>query len=169
VPGPPALSPALPLVDGRLPAQPPPPAAVSAYVKSIRLGDEDLLNGRLRVVEGRPFESPIEIVIAANGGELNGAVVDGRGGAVRATVVMVPDVGKRHRLDLYRTVTTDNAGRFRVSAVPPDDYLLLAWEDVETGAWLDADFLNAVERQGTYVKITEGGRVATQLTVIRQR
>lgn len=168
VPGPPTSSPVV-IVDGRPTSTPlPPPAAVSTYVKSIRLGDEDLLNGRLRV-DGRPIESPIEIVIAANGGELNGAVVDGRGGAVRATVVLVPDVGKRHRVDLYKTVATDNAGRFRVSAVPPGDYVLFAWEDIETGAWLDADFLNAVERQGTYVKITEGGRVATQLTAIRQR
>ena len=167
VPGPPATTPAVPPVDGRLVPAPSPPAALSVYVKSIRLGDEDLLNGRLRV-DGRPFESPIEIVIAANGGELNGAVVDTRG-PLRATVVLVPDVGKRHRLDLYKTVVTDNAGRFRVSAVPPGDYLLLAWDDVETGAWLDADFLNGVERQGTYVKITEGGRVATQLTAIRQR
>ena len=90
-------------------------------------------------------------------------------GAVRGTVVLVPDIDKRHRMDLYKTVATDNAGRFRVSAVPPGDYVLFAWEDIETGAWLDADFLNGIERQGTFVKITEGGRVAIQLTVIRQR
>ena len=168
VPGPPAASPVV-IVDGR-PAPAPasaPPAAASAYVKSIRHGDEDLLNGRLRA-DGRPIESPIEIVIAANGGELNGAVVNGRSGAVRGTVVLVPDVDKRHRMDLYKTVATDNAGRFRVSAVPPGDYLLFAWEDVETGAWLDADYLNGIERQGTFVKITEGGRVAIQLTAIRR-
>ena len=166
VPGPPPTSPVV-IANERAAPAPAPPAAASVYVKSIRLGDEDLLNGRLRV-DGRPFESPIEIVIAANGGELNGAVVDSRG-PLRATVVLVPDVGKRHRLDLYKTVATDSAGRFRVSGVPPGDYLLLAWDDVETGAWLDADFLNTVERQGTYVRITEGGRVATQLTAIRQR
>ena len=169
VPGPQTTSPAVPLADGRVAINPsPPPAAVSAYVKSIRLGDEDLLNGRLRV-DGRSFSSPIDIVVAANGGELNGAVVDSRGRTVRATVVLVPDVGKRHRLDLYRTVVTDNAGRFRLSAVPPDDYQLFAWEDVETGAWLDPEFIAAIERQGTFVKMIDGGRVATQLTVVRER
>ena len=144
------------------------PATPSLYVKSIRLGDQDLLNNKLRV-DRQAFDSPIEIVIAANGGELNGAVVDSRGQAVRATVVLVPDVGKRHRLDLYKTIVTDNAGRFRLSGVPPDDYQLFAWEDIETGAWLEPDFIAAIERQGTYVKMTEGGRVATQLTAMRQR
>jgi hypothetical protein len=154
-----------PLVDQVRAAQ---PATPSLYVKSIRLGDEDLLNNKLRV-DRRAFDSPIEIVLAANGGELNGAVVDSRGRAVRATVVLVPDVGKRHRLDLYKTIVTDNAGRFRLSGVPPDDYQLFAWEDIETGAWLEPEFIAAIERQGTFVKMTEGGRVATQLTAIRQR
>ena len=172
LPGPAATAPfnaadvnALLLTDDRDASR---PAVASAYVKSIRLGDQDLLNGRLRV-DGRSFESPIEIVIAANGGELNGAVVDSRGNAVRATVVLMPDVGKRHRLDLYKTVVTDNAGRFRLSAVPPDDYQLFAWEDIETGAWLEPEFIAAIERQGTFVKMTEGGRVATKLTALRQR
>jgi hypothetical protein len=169
VPGPQAASPAIAVVGGRVvTADSALPAGGAAYVKSIRMGDQDLLNEPLRV-DGRLFESPIEIVIAASGGEINGAVVDSRGRAMRATVVLVPDAGKRHRLDLYKTVVTDTAGRFRMSAVPPDDYVLLAWEDVETGAWLDTEFLTTVERQGTYVKIVEGGRVATQLTAIRQR
>jgi hypothetical protein len=165
VPGP-AATDGGPLVDRGRAAQPVP---ASLYVKSIRLGEQDLLNNKLRV-DRQAFDSPIEIVIAANGGELNGAVVDSRGGqAIRATVVLVPDVVKRHRLDLYKTVVTDNAGRFRLSGIPPDDYQLFAWEDIETGAWLEPDFMAAIERQGTFVKMTEGGRVATQLTAIRQR
>jgi hypothetical protein len=48
----------------------------NAYVKTMRLGDTDLLNGRLRL--DRPPESPIEIITATDPGSLSGRVLDNR-------------------------------------------------------------------------------------------
>ena len=85
------------------------------------------------------------------------------------TVVLMPVAARRRRLDLYKVATTDAAGRFRVPNVPPDDYRVFAWEDVETGAWLDAQFVRLDEGRGTPVRIGEGASVTTEVAVIPAR
>jgi hypothetical protein len=132
------------------------------YVKSMYMGDQDLLNGPLRV-GAEPPTTPIEIVLASASGEINGAVVDSRGRPLRATVVAMPPENTRHRLDLYTPVMTDEAGRFRLSGLVPGDYRLYAWEDIESGSWLDETFMSTVQIPASYVRLAEGGRVATRL------
>jgi hypothetical protein len=126
------------------------------------MGDQDLLNGPLRV-GAEPLTTPIEIVLASASGEINGAVVDSRGRPLRATVVAMPPENTRHRLDLYTPVMTDEAGRFRLSGLVPGDYRLYAWEDIESGSWLDETFMSTVQIPASYVRLAEGGRVATRL------
>jgi hypothetical protein len=137
-------------------------------VKSIRLGDQDVLNGRLRV-DGRTFERPLEIVVGTNPGQIEGVAVDGeRKPSPHATVVLVPGVNKRHRIDLYRTALTDAAGRFRFQGVAPDDDKVFAWDDVETGAWLDPQFMQIHEERGQPLRIGEGARIAAEVTITPQ-
>jgi hypothetical protein len=106
-------------------------------------------------------------VIGANAGRIEGAVVNARLEPLsNRTVVLVPDVRLRQRSDLYKIVSTDRAGRFRMQGVAPGDYKLFAWEDVETGAWQDPDFMRAYENRGSPVQIREGASENLQLTVI---
>ncbi len=110
------------------------------YVKSIRLGRDDVLDGGLHI-RSAP-ENPLEIVIGSNAGRIHGTVMNSRQEPLsNRTVVLVPDLRTRHRTDLYKTISTDTAGRFQFRGVPPGDYKLFAWEDVERGAWLDPGFL----------------------------
>ena len=37
--------------------------------------------------------------------------------------------------------TTDAMGRFHIEGLPPGDYKAFSWEDIETGAWQDPDFI----------------------------
>jgi hypothetical protein len=130
-----------------------PAALQNAFVKSIRLGNTDVLNGPLHI-EGKP-SSPLEVVIGKNAGAIDGQVVaDRQTPLADATVVLVPDV--RRRTDLYRSASTDSAGRFHFDRVPPGEYKVLSWEEVEDGAWYDAEFLRAAENRGTSVRIPEG-------------
>jgi len=69
-------------------------------------------------------------------------------------------------LDLYRTTSTDAMGHFHVEGVPPGDYRAFAWEDVETGAWLDPDFIRQFEDRGRPIRITESGTSNIELRVI---
>ncbi|HYR90276.1 MAG TPA: carboxypeptidase-like regulatory domain-containing protein [Terriglobia bacterium] len=135
------------------------------YVKSMRLGNADVLDDGLHVT-GAP-ENLLEIVVAANAGTINGSVVNTRQEpVVNRTVVLVPDLRHRHRTDLYKTVHTDSSGRFRMQGVPPGDYKLFAWENVETGAWQDSDFMLSYEDRGSPIHITEDSAGNIQLTVI---
>ncbi len=80
------------------------------YVKSIRLGNIDVLNNGLHL-EGPPTAT-FDIVIGTKLGLIEGTV---SGGDV--TVVLIPDV--RRRIDLYKSTTSDLSVHFHFDRVPP--------------------------------------------------
>jgi hypothetical protein len=140
-------------------------ARLSAYVKSIRLGNADVLAGGLHL--WGPPTGALEIVVAWNGGAIEGRVVDDRRSAVaNAVVVLAPDAANRLRRDLYKTARTDQTGRFQLNAVAPGDYSLFAWDDVEPGAWLNADYMRSYESRGRFVRVGENGNETVELNVM---
>lgn len=137
-----------------------PPGLQNAFVKSVRLGSEDVLSNGL-TIESQTAGS-LEVVIGANPGRVGGDV----GRVPNATVVLVPSARMR-RPDLYRSMLTDAEGRFDFQGVTPGEYLLFAWEDVEPGAWMNADFLRLFEDRGRLVRVAEGSRqTAPQLPLL---
>jgi len=154
--------------DRYVPSALPIPAGLkSAYVRAIRYGGLDLLDGRLHVAAGSP-PGVLEIVVAGGSAQLDGRVLDAQQKpAANVTVVLVP--AARGRLDLYKVTTTDSSGRFRIASVPPHDYTAFAWEDIETGSWLDPQVLRFDEGHGMAVRIAEGASMTTELTVIPAR
>lgn len=135
------------------------------YVKSMRLGNADVLNDGLHL--SGPPQGLLEIVIGANAGNIEGSVSNDRQQAVpNGAVVLVPDLRFRQRSDLYKVVSTDNAGRFRITGVTPGDYKLFAWENVESGAWQDPEFIGAYENAGRPIHIYQGSSENVQLQVI---
>jgi hypothetical protein len=109
----------------------------------------------------------MQIVLAGNAGTLEGVVRDNLRNIVpRARVVLVPDLAHRQRADLYKTTSTDESGRFRLQAIPPGDYVLFSWEDIENGLWQDAEFLKRYETAGKPVRIIESGRETVETTAI---
>ena len=136
-----------------------------AYIKSMRMGSADVLNDGLRV--SGPPDGILEIVIGTNAGRIEGAVVNSRNEVLaNRTVALVPDIRLRQRNDLYKAVSTNNAGRFRMEGITPGDYKLFAWENVETDAWQDPNFIQAYENTGRPIRINEGSTENLQLPVI---
>jgi hypothetical protein len=139
-----------------------PPKLQGAYIKSIRLGDADVLNGGLRLQA--PPAGQLEIVIGTAPGILEGsASAEGQPAGGGVMVVMVPEV--RRRTDLYRITSTDPAGRFHIDRVPPGNYQVFAWQEVGDGAWFDPDFMQTQPR-GTTVTIGERGTTTVEVSVI---
>ena len=125
------------------------------YVKSIRLGQNDVLNDGLHV--DRAPEGDFEVVLGANGGVLEGSVTQpGRGTIANVTVVLVPDGLTRSRPDLYKSVRSDRAGRYLIRGITPGDYRLFAFERIEDGTWFDPDFLRANRARGVAIHVVEG-------------
>lgn len=137
----------------------------NAYVKMARLGAVDVLNSGLRL--DRPPNGQLEIVIGTDSGMADGTVLNEKQeAAANVTVVLVPDPAHRKRMDLYRTVSTDALGRFHMEGIPPGDYKAFAWEDVESGAWQDSEFIRQYEDRGKQVRIGESSQPNIELRII---
>lgn len=86
--------------------QPIPAIWQHAYIKAIRIGDRDILNTDL-VVEGQPLDL-LEIVIGLSGASLEGRVLNANQEPVaNAPLVLVPGATPPHRLDRYRSASTN--------------------------------------------------------------
>jgi protocatechuate 3,4-dioxygenase beta subunit len=148
-----------------VPPPPKPPALQNAYVKSIRMGDVDALNGSLRL--DRATQTPLEIVIGGNPGALNGRVVaPNAASGSDITVVLLPEV--RRRTDLYRTTLTEGAGQFQFDRLPPGDYKVFAWEAVDDDAWFDPEFMKMHEDEGVPVRVVEGRTQSVEVNLNRR-
>ena len=152
-----------------IPGTPSPPFArlpqslEGAFVKSIRLGNADVLNGGLHLQKSP--ENALEIVIGTSPGAVVGRVVGARQGpAADVSVVLVPDV--RARAELYKIVAPDSSGLFRFDRVAPGDYRVFAWADLENGSWFDPDFMRTQENSGAPIRVGEGKTENVQVTLL---
>jgi 5-hydroxyisourate hydrolase-like protein (transthyretin family) len=153
-----------------LPQLPPPPTVPSpletTYVKSIRMGTSDALNGRLRIDE-QPT-STLDITLASDAGRLAGRALNARQEpAAGVTVVMLPEVERRlFRTDLYRVTSTNQNGQFLMNALPPGEYRIFAWENVEDRQWQDPAFMRRYEEMGKTVRIRESEEQSVEVSSI---
>jgi hypothetical protein len=141
----------------------------NTYVKSVQIDNTDILANGLQVTQ--PQDRSLEIVIGTDGGEITGIVQNGRGEPVtNAVVALVPEsVAQRKRIDLYRNITTDFAGKFQLKTVAPGTYKLFSWEYVDNEIWEDPQFLQPYETFGQTITLRPGGKQDVQLPVISIR
>jgi hypothetical protein len=131
------------------------------------MGTRDVLNDGLQF-NGEP-EAKIEIVIGTDPGSINGIVAEPSGQrlpSANATVVLAPDGAARHRFNAYKTAISDAAGRFQIPAVPPGDYTVFAWEDIEDGIWQDPSFMSRYEKRGVRIHVGEGARESVTISAL---
>jgi hypothetical protein len=135
------------------------------YLKSVKLGPADALNGMVRI-DSRTTDQ-FQIVLGADAGTLEGVVVDSNRSPVPgARVALLPDVARRQRADLFKSTTSDESGRFRLQGIPPGNYSLFAWEDIENGLWQDPEFIRRNEASGKPVRIAESSRETVETVAI---
>jgi hypothetical protein len=135
------------------------------YVKSARMGNDDLLQNPLRVFGGT---APGEIVVTLGpGGRFSGTAMNDRREPVpNVTVVLVPNVSSRPRREVFRHVSTDLSGRFSMQGIPAATYKAYAFEEVPVDAWHSPEFLRPLESRSSTVSIRDGDLTSTDLTVI---
>jgi protocatechuate 3,4-dioxygenase beta subunit len=136
------------------------------YVRSIRSGDDDVLLEGLDLSKGAA--GAVHIVLSPGAGQLAGSVQnDKQQPAAGATITAIPQEKQRRELtSYYKTVTTDQYGRFTLKNLDPGEYKVFAWEDIESGAYFDPDFVKTVESQGESVTIRENSHDQRQLKLI---
>ena len=141
-------------------------APPEVYLKSARMGEDDVLENGLDMTR-REVAGVLDLVFSQEGGKAEGVVLNDKNDPVSgATVVLVPDSRKRSQEHLFKSASTDQNGRFSLQGIPPGDYKLFAWEDVEDGIWFDPDFLKSREEKGETVKVEARQTTTKQLSVI---
>jgi protocatechuate 3,4-dioxygenase beta subunit len=133
-----------------------------AYLKSARSGEVDLLSAGLDLTTGAG--APLEVVVSSRGATISGASPPG------SAVVLIPQEKiRRDQPYFYRNSIADQNGAYSLTGIPPGEYKLYAWEDVDPGAWMDPDFLKPVEDKGETVTVREGEQKTVPLKVIPPR
>jgi len=132
------------------------------YTKTVHWGGRDVTASGLKI-SGRASGN-LDIVVAADGGRLEGTVVDEHAKPVAdATVVAVPDPPFRQHFELYQPAQSDSSGHFVIRGQRPGHYQVYAWDDVLDQAFFDPDFLKKYEKDGTSLQV--GGNGGHQLVL----
>jgi hypothetical protein len=108
------------------------------YVKSAQVGTADVLSDELSVAGSEPVD--VRVVLASDGARLSGVVP-----APGATVLLMPK--GRPRPERVKTATTDQNGRYEITAIAPGEYQLYAWADVDSDVWNDPEFLRKYDKR----------------------
>jgi hypothetical protein len=114
--------------------------------------------------------SGIQILLTRRATTLTGVVQDDRGDPVGdySVVAFSSDRGKWGYLTRFvRSARPDQDGRFTIRALPPDDYLVVAVEYLESGQEFDPEQLRAWEPMATKVSVEEGGTQSVTLKLAR--
>jgi hypothetical protein len=133
------------------------------YVRSVRYRGLDVTENGFEFGAGVPALLAISL-------SASGAVVDGR---VRgpdgipmagAVVALVPSVRRYSR---YKETTTDQFGAFTIAGVAPGEYKVYAWDEIETGAYQNAEWLKQYELKGRAIVAKQDGHETMALRAIQ--
>lgn len=132
-----------------------------AYLIAGRYGSADALGEALEVDQA----SPLALQIGFNPGQVGGTVMDNTGQPFQGAIAaLIPSA--RSRVDLYKTSTSDAAGKISFTGVAPGDYKVIAWEDIPQGAYLNADFVAPFEDRAQTVHVDRDSAPGVQVRVI---
>lgn len=136
------------------------------YVKSVRFGGQDITNSKLDLSGGTGGE--LAIVLSATAASLAGTVHGPDGAALPGVNVSlwVPGVPTAGAVDPARGAITDQNGTFRLQNLPPAEYRLAAWEQIEPGLSGVPEFRAKFDSVATTVKLAENANETADAVLI---
>jgi hypothetical protein len=139
------------------------PVPPGGYIKSMRLGDQDVLTEEMMI---RPSTAePLKIIIGTRAAIIEGDVLQGDQSA-RAMVLLAPNGKFRHVTSFNRFTATDDNGHFAIKNATPGEYRLYALEEFDQQSIQDPDFLKPFEKHGVPVTLREGPNGSQKLSLI---
>ncbi|HET9176741.1 MAG TPA: carboxypeptidase-like regulatory domain-containing protein [Terriglobia bacterium] len=139
----------------------------NAYVKSVTLGDEDVLDSGFDIANGQAPGTSLKIVVSANGAQIGGTVMlDGKPFNDALVTLLPADFSKLSDDLWFKTATTDQYGNYSLTGIRPGDYLLFGWEKIESGRERDPDFISQFKDQGQQVHMGPGAALNFQLKAL---
>jgi hypothetical protein len=141
-------------------------SADGTYVKSIRFGNEDITKGILDLTGG--LGGSIEIRIAANAADVSGTVHNDKGDTVGDVHVTLGHASAELAAQtlFFRQARTSQDGKFSIKNLPPGDYRILAWEEVDNGLVSDPEFRAHFDSASVLVKLAEGSHETSEVKML---
>ncbi len=136
------------------------------YIKEVQFGEIVLPDHLLHAKRG--VTGPLDITISSKGARLQGVVANDVSLPVAGVwVVAVPEESKRSLRYLYKSVTTDQYGRYDLRGLAPGKYRIFAWDGVLLGEWEDPEFLKTNGAKGVTVEMGDGDKKSADLQLIQ--
>jgi len=141
------------------------PLPKGAYVKSAHYGQEDVTRAPLEI-GGRaaPLEIDISLKAATITGALSGDNSEPLSGVQVTAWPKVPNLGDS-ALGV-KSASTDQRGAFSIAGLPPGEYYVAAWEEIDSGLRTYPDFLAKFTDRAAAVKLDEGSQASVAVKLI---
>jgi hypothetical protein len=131
------------------------------YVKSIRLGSQDVSDGRIVPAPG----APLLITLGTDPAQVDGTVQSSSSSPSGGWVIIY-SAKYPGRNDLSRTTMINSTGGFTFPNLAPGDYKILALESSDPSDTQNLDLRTALERRAASVTVTGGGHQTVQVTTV---
>jgi protocatechuate 3,4-dioxygenase beta subunit len=142
------------------------PRPPGSYVKSMRLGEQDVLTKDMKLEEG--VRKPLAIVISTKGAVVSGNVIGKDGGTgVRSRLLLAPAGKNEDAASFYKTTLSDAKGYFEFQGVAPGSYRVYAFDRMKLDEYGKPDFLKPFGAiAGDAFDVAEGARISHDATLI---
>jgi protocatechuate 3,4-dioxygenase beta subunit len=130
-----------------------------AYIQSVKLSGHEVDQSDVDLTGAT--SGPLEIRASRAGAQVEGTVAGPDDKPVAGAMVTLIPESKRE--SHYASATSGPDGTFHLKGIAPGKYRLVAWEDVEPGAWRDPEFVKPFESRAETLALEENGR--SKLTI----
>ncbi len=145
------------------------PVPKGGYVKSMKLGDQDVLTEEMNITPGTA--APLNIVVSSQGGVVTGAVKQPENPAAELTgrslpwVLLAPTGRYSHVLSFFILRAAVRDGTYEIRGITPGSYRAFAFERFDRAYMQDGDFMARIEPLGKPVEVREGEQIHLDLDV----
>jgi hypothetical protein len=126
-------------------------------VKAILHDGRDIADMPVEMKSGETM-SGVQVIVSNRVTTISGQMLDDKGAPlVDGTVIVFPDDASKWSDDSrwVRAVRPDQQGRYQIQGLPPGDYLAVALDYVEDGAWNEAEYLDSIRRLGQRLTLSD--------------
>ena len=143
-----------------------PPQNTSFYVSEVSANGKNVVEQGLTINENAPV-SDLEVVLDFTGGTATGLLRDEDEQPISGVRVALlsTDPEKRSSERYFRSGAADQDGQFKISAIIPGNYLLLAWPESNVARVRDPELFAQLEEHAVSVTVDKSATVQRNLTL----